>query len=322
MRALDIKRHMDASGIDEVVSLLEAARLADGTRPLNDHLWLDLREGGRTGFAGILMRDDEHGHLLGYCQLSRGNASWALDLVIHPHHRYDSLEIAPPLMRAALDVVADEGGGHVHWWVFEPNNLHARLADEFGFARGRTLAQMRRPLPLPGDPGPSATSRHGGEFTTADFKPGVDEQEWLRVNNAAFARHPEQGAWDIDTLMSRQREPWFNASDVLMHWSSATNAPSSLVGFCWTKIHTSDGALDDNAYPMGEIYVIAVDPESERHGLGTRLTIAGLEHMTARGVRTAMLYVDVTNIPACRMYERLGFRVHHHEVAFVGDVRP
>lgn len=314
MRALDIKRHMDASGIDEVVSLLEAARLADGTRPLNDHLWLDLREGGRTGFAGILMRDDAHGHLLGYCQLSRGNATWALDLVIHPHHRYDSLEIAPPLMRAAVDVLSDEGGGHVHWWVFEPNNLHVRLAEEFGFSRGRTLAQMRRPL--------TSEQRQPAPITTVDFRPGIDEAEWLRVNNAAFARHPEQGGWDIDTLLARQREPWFSPADVRMLWSDDDGEQQHLIGFCWTKIHTHEGSLDESDRPMGEIYVIAVDPAASGRGLGTHLTTAGLSHMASRNVSTAMLYVDITNETACRMYQRLGFSEHHHEVAFVGDIRP
>ena len=57
MRSLEIKRQMDAASLEEVSSLLNDAWRADGARPLNDHLWLDLREGGRTGFAGIIARD-------------------------------------------------------------------------------------------------------------------------------------------------------------------------------------------------------------------------------------------------------------------------
>ena len=108
---------MDPSSIDEVSALINDTWRADGVRPLNDHLWLDLREGGRKGFAGVIVRDAGHDHIVGYCQVSRGNESWSLDLIVHPHHRYDSMEIAPDLITAALDIVASEGGGHVHWWV-------------------------------------------------------------------------------------------------------------------------------------------------------------------------------------------------------------
>ena len=33
-----------------------------------------------------------------------------------------------------------------------------------------------------------------------------------------------------------------------------------------------------------------------------------------------MLYVDADNVPAVRLYEHLGFTVHHTDCAFVGDV--
>ena len=299
---------MDSSGIDEVSSLLAAAWNADGARPLSDHLWLDLREGGRKGFAGVLMRDDHHDHLVAYCQISRGNSSWSLDLVVHPHHRYDSHEIAPLLIDEALRIVAAEGGGHVHWWVFEPTNLHASLAREAGFEPGRRLLQMRVPLPLAGPP---------VDLVVEPFRPGTDEDEWLAVNNAAFARHPEQGGWDRTVLESREREQWFDPAGFLVH-----RTDGAMTGFCWTKIHGEDGSLDDTGRPMGEIYVIAVHPDAAGSGLGTALVRAGLAHLASRGVATAMLFVDEDNDRAVAMYRRLGFVPHHTEVAFVGDVKP
>lgn len=313
MRALDVRRRLDAGNIDEVSGLVDAAWLADGTRPLSDHLWLDLREGGRTGFAGVFMRDSDTGALVGYAQVSRGNSqrgltSWSLDLIIHPHHRYDSREIAPPLVRAALDVVADEGGGHLHWWVFEPNNLHADLATEFGLAPGRRLLQMRVSLPLAGPL---------SDLAVEPFRPGRDEAEWLEVNNAAFAMHPEQGGWDADVLESRERETWFDPDGFLMH-----RRDGRLAGFCWTKVHEPGGTCDDNGDPMGEIYVIAVAPWATGGGLGTRLVRAGLDHLARRGIATGMLYVDHGNDRAVAMYTTLGFVTHHAEVAFVGEVHP
>jgi mycothiol synthase len=304
VRSIEIKRQIDGKTMEEVSALISDAWRADGARPLNDHLWLDLREGGRSGFAGVISRDLDHEHLLGYCQVSRGNESWSLDLIVHPHHRYDSMEIAPELLKAALDIVSSEGGGHVHWWVFEPNNIHRQLAKEAGLTTGRQLLQMRRSLPLPGELADTVR-----DFTVDSFITGVDEDAWLGVNNAAFSSHPEQGGWTTDIIESRINEEWFDPQGLLMHWEN-----EKLLGFCWTKIHA------DTDPPMGEIYVVAVDPKIAGRGLGKRLTIAGLNYMAAKGISTAMLYVDNDNHAAISVYRSLGFIAHHSEHAFVGDI--
>ena len=292
--------------MEEVSSLISAAWRADGARPLNDHLWLDLREGGRQGFAGVIARDNATGQIVGYCQVSRGNESWSLDLIVHPVHRYDSLEIAPDLIRSALNVVATEGGGHVHWWVFEPNNIHRQLASEVGLQQGRRLLQLRRPLPLP-----AAVVNEISDFDTCAFRPGIDEAEWLAVNNAAFGHHPEQGALTTDILKGRMSEPWFNAEGFRLHHEGTT-----LAAFCWTKIHT------DTDPSVGEIYVIAVDPSMSGKGLGRKMAIAGLHHIEQQNITEAMLYVDADNASAVAMYTALGFTTHHEEHAFVGDIAP
>lgn len=304
MLSLEIKRHMDAASKEEVSALLTDAWRADGARPLNDHLWLDLREGGREGFAGIIARDGSHSHALAYCQVSRGNESWSLDLVIHPHHRYDTHEIAPGLLAAALDVVASDGGGHVHWWVFEPNNLHRQLADQAGLTQGRRLIQLRRSLPLENE----LTDSISG-FDTEPFVPGRDEDEWLGVNNAAFRHHPEQGGWTRDTIEAREREPWFDARGFRVHRDGG-----AITAFCWTKVHR------DADPPMNEIYVIAVHPSHAGHGLGRRMAIAGLASMDPAVAPVAMLYVDADNTAAVSLYTSLGFVPHHEEHAFVGDI--
>ena len=297
---------MDAVAMEEVSALISAAWRADGARPLNDHLWLDLREGGRQGFAGVIARDDTSGHIVGYCQVSRGNESWSLDLIVHPVHRYDSLEIAPDLIRSALRVVASEGGGHVHWWVFEPNNIHRQLAQEVGLHQGRRLLQLRRPLPLPAD-----VVAEIADFESCAFRPGIDEADWLALNNSAFGNHPEQRGWTPEILHSRMSEPWFDPEGFRLH-----HEDSQLAAFCWTKIHS------DTEPPMGEIYVIASAPSMTGRGIGRRMAIAGLHHMELQGITVAMLYVDADNESARAMYNALGFTAHHEEHAFVGDIAP
>jgi mycothiol synthase len=90
-------------------------------------------------------------------------------------------------------------------------------------------------------------------------------------------------------------------------------------GFCWTKIHA------DHDPPLGEIYVIAADPQrpdrSEEH-LGRRLVTAGLDHLHRQGLNTGMLYVDANNTRAVKLYVDMGFVVNHLDQAYVGDIAP
>jgi mycothiol synthase len=242
---------------------------------------------------------DESDGLVGYAQLAVGNASRTIEIVIAPHERAHADTLTPLLLRAALQVVEADGGGQVHWWVHRPHESADTIAAEVGMVRGRRLLQLRRTLPI-------------SDTTTVDtraFVVGRDEDEWLRVNNAAFHDHPEQGGWTIDTLRLREAETWFDPAGFRLH-----ERDGKLAAFCWTKVHS------DTAPPMGEIYVIAVDPPFHGHGLGKALTIAGLDHLARRGLTIGMLHVDAANTAALALYERLGFSIHHADHAYVGGV--
>ena len=304
MAQIEIKRRIATDDMSDIEALMSAVERADGQRPLSDHLWIDLRMGGRPGFAGLMAWEPGHDHLVAYCQVSRGNDSWSLDLVVSPHHRYEMSDIGPHMLVEAVGLIAEEGGGHVHWWVFEPTAMHATLAAHLRFNQGRTIRQMRVPLPLAPDVVAGAP-----QITTTPFRVGVDEAAWLEVNNRAFADHPEQGGWTREVLDSRMAQPWFNPNGVQM-----LHDGDRLAGFCWTKVHL------DTSPTLGEIYIIAVDPDYAGRGLGTALTVAGLQHLHRMGAPMGMLYVDADNARAVGMYEALGFSTHHIQRAFVGDV--
>jgi len=296
MAELHVKRHLDADDVREVEHLIDRVYQADGHRPIDEHRWVDAAHGGRSEFAGLVLRQAGHDHLVAYSQVTKGEQSWAIDLVVDPHHRYDALIIAPRLLGAAVDLIAHAGGGHVHWWVYEPTEAHTRIADLVGLSPGRDLYQMRVPIPL------AETT----DLLTRPFVPGQDEEPWLEVNNAAFAWHPEQGGWTLEDLRQREHEPWFDPAGFLLH-----ERDGRLAGFCWTKVHQQPHE--------GEIYVIAVHPDFAGQGLGRALTIAGLAHLAGQ-TSTGMLYVDASNVAAVRLYEDLGLRVTSTNRAFVGDV--
>jgi mycothiol synthase len=266
---------------------------------LSDHLWLDLAQGGREGFAGLLAWEPGHDHPVAYAQVSKGNGSWALELVIDPHHRYEAMDIGPELLSAALDIIRNEGGGHVHWWVFEPTSAHSQMAEAVGLRPGRQLYQMRCALPL----------AERSTITTRAFRPGHDEAAWLEVNNRAFAKHPEQGDWNLEVFLARQREAWFDPNGFRLY-----EVDGRLAGFCWTKLH------HDTEPVLGEIYVIAVDPDFHGKGLGRQLTLAGLESIASRRITTGMLFVDADNTAAVSLYRSLGFTTHRTDGAYVGDL--
>ena len=77
---------------------------------------------------------------------------------------------------------------------------------------------------------------------------------------------------------------------------------SRIVGFTALKLHTDDR--------MGEIYMIAVDPDFQRRGVARMLTDHALAWFKSAGMTTVMVDTggDSGHAPARRTYEAAGFR--------------
>ncbi|TMR09781.1 mycothiol synthase [Nonomuraea turkmeniaca] len=283
-----IRERLHESEIAEVLGLVEAATEADGVRPLNEHVMLHLRYGGDPQARSLLLYGEDA--LAGYAHVDPTDEveGPSAELVIHPAHRRQGH--GARLLRSVLDLT----DGRLRLWAHGGHAGAGALAARFGLERVRSLWQMRRSLFAPLE---ALVLPEGVRLRT--FVPGQDEEAWLKVNAAAFAHHPEQGAWTMDDLVRREQEPWFDPEGFFLAFRG-----DRLAGFHWTKIH---GSSAHGHEPLGEVYVVGVDPSQQGTGLGRGLTLAGLSHLRARGLAQAMLYVDEANPAAIGLYESLGF---------------
>ena len=310
--------------VDRVSAERDHAALGEHKRMELDHLAAGPGAGpGRAGpMAMVVARQD--GRPVGYAHLSATPAAqdYAVELVvdagagpgISPSDGPPSDDrMSPPaaattggrrvadaLLRTAVDHVAAEGGGMLRLWVPRATAADEALATAHGFELERELIQMRCPLPRP-----TGLVPRGTPVQTRPFRPGVDEEAWVAVNNRAFGDHPEQGHWDLATVLEREQEPWFDPEGFLLMESEG-----HLVGSCWTKVHST------TIPPLGEIYVIGVDPDYHGRGWGRALTAAGLDWLAARGLAVGMLYVDADNRPAVSLYRSMGFEPDHVDRAY------
>ncbi len=258
-----------------VAAVADAALAHDGTDPLDEQTRMTLRHHPEQAF--VALEPD------GFALLLDGRVSVVVDPVVRRNG----------LGSALLEQLLDEfdAGGHggpgvLEGWSHGGHPGADRLAALGGFEPVRSLWVMRRSLleALPGVPDHPGTLR--------SWQP-ADATELLRVNAAAFAHHPEQGAMDATNLAERMAEPWFDPADLLV-----LEEDGQLLGFHWTKRHDDTEA---------EVYVVGVDPAQQGRGLGKVLTLAGLQHLAGRGNSRVHLYVESDNHPAVAVYSGLGF---------------
>jgi len=322
---IEVSAHLDPIEVAAVGLLVEAVTEADGVRPLDEHVMLHLRYGGDFDVRHVLVwwRDEDGTDLVvGYLHMDVTDrvAGPSAELAVHPAHRRQGIGAA--LVAQALSESPDE---RLRLWSHGEYAAAGSLARSMGFTISRVLWQMRRSLysALPRVDLPS-------DIAIRSFVPGQDEAEWLALNSRAFAELPDQGGWDASDLSRRMNESWFDPEGFLVAHLDRPGKPEdgSMVGFHWTKVHGSgDHSADDHVddgfphghrtagqhphshahEPIGEVYVVGVDPNWRGTGLGRALTVAGLHHLRNKGLSATMLYVDAANIRAIRLYESLGF---------------
>jgi mycothiol synthase len=299
--------HLTPDEVADVLELARAAGDADGAYPLSEHVVLHVRHGGDEPAIHLYIRHE--GQLVGYAHVDTTDVieGASAELVVHPMFRRRGLGRA--LVVAATEAAAEHNPtGRLRLWAHGDHPAASALALSLGFRRARILYQMRRSLYAPLDPPVLPAG-----VTLRPFRPGADDEAWVQLNARAFADHPDQGRWTLKDLRVRMAEPWFDPDGFLI--AERDGRP---LGFHWTKVH-GDLAHHHEAHhhdPIGEVYVLGVDPAAHGLGLGRALTLAGLRYLRGLGLDQAMLYVDEANERAIALYHIVGFARWSTDVSF------
>ena len=278
---------LDADSRRRVREFLRAVREADG-KPEAESF-----DGGKHLLASA------DGELVGYAHLDTEGDSFGrqvAELFVHPEHRRKGFGAAMARMLP---------GENLRVWSHGDHPAAARLAEREGFSRARELLVLH----VEADGWPELVLREGVRLRT--FEVGKDEQAFIDVNARAFDWHPEQGSLTVEELKATENDPWFDPAGFFL----AENADGKVVGFHWTKVHAPN-PKEFKGEPVGEVYVVGVDPGAQGGGLGKALTLAGLRYLSGLGLRQFILYVEGDNAPALAVYEKLGFTRHQVDVQY------
>jgi mycothiol synthase len=283
-----VASQLSEAEITSVLRLRTEAEAVDQLVGLNEAAVLRLRRPHPTT-RHLLVSED--GDLVGYAQLESGTEWSAGQLVVSPSHR--RVGVGTQLLRRLIM----ESSTPLRVWAMGDTPAARALALRVGMVRQRELLIMERRL---GEKLPEPVIPLGVQIRT--FVPGQDEQEWLRVNAAAFASHPEQALIDLDDLKDRMAESWFDARGFFV-----ATKDGSMIGFHWTKQHQDQ---------LGEVYVLGIAPWAARRGLGKALLLTGLRWLQQQGNSRVKLYVESDHQAAIELYLTYGFATASRDVMY------
>jgi mycothiol synthase len=239
-----------------------------------------------AGYGAVLV--DEDG------AAARGDAA-----VTGPGAEVDAL---PALLSALAEAAEAAGATRVQVWVRRAGESELAAARTAGFDVERRLGVLARDL----DEEVGARATPDG-VEVRSYRPDEDDEAVVAVLAAAYEGTDEAG-WDLARFRERRGWPWFRAEDLLV----AELEDGRLGGIHWLK-RRGDGA--------GEVYNLAVHPDAQGRGLGPVLLLAGLEHLRRVECHEVLLWVDLANDRAVRLYTSQGFATRWEDVALARALR-
>lgn len=217
---------------------------------------------------------------------------------------HDDVAVLRVLLAAARQLATGLEVSSLQVWTRRAGEPQIEAARQVGFDVDRRLGVLGRALgaTLGAAPVTAATIRA--------FRPGLDDADVVDVLAAAYAGTDEAG-WDRDGFAARTQLDWFRPGDLLVAERAASADGPRLGGLHWLKRRDAT---------TGEVYNLAVHPAAQGEGLGPALLHAGLAHLRDQGLRDVILWVDLANERAVRLYQGQGFETRWLDLALEASV--
>lgn len=285
---------LDAAGsvvevplVDEAErSRLESLAAGDDARAPHWHSVLARREERAVGYGGVLLPATAGDPATGDVAIARD----------HP-----PTEPVLSVLLAALEALAwRHAAGRLIVWVRHATGPDIACAAGEGFGIERRLGVLGRRLGVvEAVPPPPGTVVRG-------YRPDEDDEAVVSILAAAYADTPDAG-WTLERFRARRGYDWFRPEDLLL-----AEADGEARGLHWLKRRGAG---------VGEVYNLAIHPGAQGSGLGAVLLTAGLAHLAAEGMDDVLLWVDLANEKAVRLYAGHGFQTRWEDVALGRTLR-
>ena len=292
--------------VDQVLVLLDRAESDRGV-PLVDEserLRLEDLAAGRAErvptWHSALARLDATA--VGYAALFRPEASVSLatgDVAVDRRQAVSDT-VLQALLAAATTLGERHGVGRLQLWLRDARDHELHLAGTPGYRVDRRLGILARPL----DDMPPVVVPDG---VVVDAFTEGDADAVVEVLAGAYAG-TDDGGWTRADFDARRALGWFDPADLLV---ARDLADDRILGIHWTK---------QRGAGVGEVHNLAIHPDAQGRRLGGALLVAGLVHLREVGCHEVMLWVDLVNTRAVRLYQAYGFTTAWVDVALGRDL--
>lgn len=223
-----------------------------------------------------------------------------VELAVHPAARGNGIEAL--IVEWAVErfrQLALERAPNLPYWLHAREDDADRIAvyERHGFARGRhARLHLRRPLDFPGD----APAVPAG-FVIRPLAGEGEAAAYVATHRAAFETQSMTVARRRRTLLAPAYRPELDL---------VVAAPEGrIAAFAISWLNPADRGQSGRR--EGQFEPVGTHPDFQRRGLARALLLEGCRRMAEAGAEVAIVETDTFRDPAQRLYEAVGFTLHH-----------
>lgn len=153
-------------------------------------------------------------------------------------------------------------------------------------------------------------------FTLKNMENEADAVAWTEMFNQTFIDHWNHQDITVESVINKLKNHKYQPE-----LSLVSVAPDgTFAAFCDCQIHPENNQL--NGRKDGLINLLGTRRGFRNMGLGRGILLSALKLLKAKGMETAMLYVDADNLSgATRLYESVGFQRVNTQIAYTSLIK-